>query len=363
VKPDAPPEPDDDPGNGGNESDPKDAEPEDPSNPPVDPGEEDEDSTAGTASVHVAWVLIPTVLLLLFIGLLFINRKEQIKVRQRRSAERRRRDSQHDVPTMEMVSAPYSISALHTLTTASGIHQGTREYQQDTLYVDETISFSDKDNAILLGVVCDGMGGMEGGETASRTALEVFKDEFRKNQNSGDTRKFIKDAIRAANGKVNAITKGNGGTTLVSVVIDHNKLYWGSVGDSRIYILRKGEIAQFTRDHNYLLTLMEQVGRKEISEEEARAHPKKDALISFIGMDSLELIDICPSPFTLQAGDMALLCSDGLCKTLSDAEIADIVFGCDGDVCEAARLLPIRAFDRHVGSQDNISVVLIQYDK
>lgn len=271
--------------------------------------------------------------------------------------------SQHHVRTMQIDLTLYNNNPPHTLTSASGMHQGTREYQQDSLYVDGSISFLDKDEAMLLGIVCDGMGGMESGEESSKIAVETVKEAFHGKQPIGDVQQFLIDTIRLANKKVNDFTSGNGGTTLITVVIEHNKLYWGSVGDSRIYILRKREIAQLTRDHNYFLTLMEQVGRKEISEKEARKHPKKDALISFIGMDKLELIDISPSPFALQAGDIALLCSDGLSKTLSDAEIAEIVFDNYGDLNEAARLLPIEAFDRSVNGQDNIAVVLIQYDK
>ena len=289
--------------------------------------------------------------------------KKMKKKQLLRQAERERRYSRHDVPTPDIDLVLCKAKNKQMLTTASGIHQGTREYQQDSLYVDDTLTFTDKENALLLGIVCDGMGGMDSGEASSKTAIELFKDEFRRNPEIADIRAFIENTICLANRKVNEITYGNGGTTLITVIIDHNKLYWGSVGDSRIYILRKGEIARLTRDHSYLLTLMEQVARKEISEKEAREHPKKDALISFIGMDKIEIIDISPAPFVLETGDIVLLCSDGLTKTLSDTKIADIVFEHSGDLAETARLLPIETFDKSGGAQDNISVVLIQYEE
>lgn len=313
------------------------------------------------------WLLnISAALLLLIDFSLLIRAKNIRKTRelQKRAAERKRRHNiEHDIATLQFNTKPNIADIQHKLQTASGIHQGTRDYQEDALFIEETISFSDKDEAQLLGIVCDGMGGMENGKASSKAAVEIITEEFKNKKTIDDIPKFLKDSIYLVGKKVNEMTNGTGGTTLVAAVVDHNKLYWGSVGDSRIYILRKGEIAQLTRDHNYLLTLLERVQRGEISETDARGHPKKEALISFIGMENLELIDICPSPFILQSGDIVLLCSDGLTKTLTDAEIAEIVFERYGDLQETARLLPIETFDRSMGGQDNISVVLIQYDE
>jgi protein phosphatase len=281
------------------------------------------------------------------------TKKADSHTRQERYAYAKKSGQTENLPIIE---------PRHTLTAASGKHQGTREYQEDALFVSETKSFSDKEAALMLGVVCDGMGGMADGALASNTAVNIVQREFQARETIEDIQQFIRATIVLANQQVHTQTKGRGGSTLVMAVIDHNKLYWGSVGDSRIYILRKGEIAQLTRDHNYSLTLMEQVGRQEISEQEARADPKKDALISFIGMDSLEIIDVSPSPFTLETGDVVLLCSDGLYKTLTDGEIAAIIFQHYGQVAETARILPLMTFDRGVSSQDNIAVILIQYD-
>jgi protein phosphatase len=301
--------------------------------------------------------------LVLFDAFLLLRHRADRKKRakQLRKAEIRRKHSEHDKATLQFDTKPNMADITHTLAAASGIHQGTREYQQDSLYVDAPLIFSDKDDAQLLGIVCDGMGGMESGGAASQLAVEVFKNEFK--QGITDIPRFLEDTIRLAGREVNEFTKGAGGTTLAAVIADHNKLYWGAVGDSRIYILRKGEIAQLTRDHNYFLTLSEQVKKKEITEKEAKSNPKKDALISFIGMDNLKLIDISPAPLTLQTGDIILLCSDGLTKTLTNEEISEIIFENYGNVEETARLLPVETFDRSPGGQDNIAVVLIQYDK
>ena len=272
--------------------------------------------------------------------------------------------NQHYIKTKELHK--YNIRQLHQLITASGIHQGTRKYQEDALYIGETVTFTDKDKALIMGIVCDGMGGLQNGAEASKITVETAKQNFWRQKEILDMTAFFRSTILQANRQVNILTNSDGGTTLVMVVIDHNKLYWASVGDSRIYILRKGEIACLTRDHNYLITLMEQVKRKKISLLEAQTHPKKDALISYIGMEDLELIDICQAPFTLKTGDVVLLCSDGLTKTLSDSEIANIIFSKtsfskNNSIGEIARRLPIEVYDRSVKAQDNIAVVLIQY--
>jgi protein phosphatase len=174
---------------------------------------------------------------------------------------------------------------------------------------------------------------------------------------------FLAEASNRMNRAVCELGGGDGsvGTTMTAVVIDDDKLFWASVGDSRIYIFREGKIIQVTRDHNYRLTLNEMAARGEISEDEASGHESAEALISYLGMGELELLDINAAPFSLMHGDIVLLCSDGLTKSLSDGEIAAVIAENFGDLEETARLLPLTASGASPGSLDNTSVVLLQY--
>jgi protein phosphatase len=254
------------------------------------------------------------------------------------------------------------IESFVVILTASGTHIGTREYQQDALYVSDTICFKRGESPRVLGVLCDGMGGMENGGDASRLVVEALAGNLPAIRVCKDIQAFFRDAIHSLDAEISArYGRGASGTTLTAAVLEGNRLYWASVGDSRVYILRKNEIVQVTRDHNYMLKLQEEVSRGLISSEEAEANPRKEALISYIGAGSVELIDSNKEPFLLKSGDIVLMCSDGLTKSLSDAEIADIICEHYGDIRETARLLPLYAFDRGSGSKDNTSVILIQY--
>lgn len=251
------------------------------------------------------------------------------------------------------------------IVTASAQHIGTRQYQQDALYVSKAISFVYGTGGTAIGVLCDGMGGLTDGGETSRQVVDIFSKALLSLKNSDDIPGFFEQQIKQTDqviyrGATQGLS-GSTGTTLVAAIIIGNKLYWCSVGDSRIYILRKGEIACATRDHNYLLQLKEMVKHGEITYEAAYAHPKKEALISYIGCGKVEIIDTNSSPFFLEHGDVVLLCSDGLNKSLEDNEIKKIVYANIGNLVEAARLLPLMAYDKNNFSKDNTSVVLMQY--
>jgi serine/threonine protein phosphatase PrpC len=254
----------------------------------------------------------------------------------------------------------------HRITTARSMIIGTRKTQQDAAYVSEPVSYIDFEEVMLLGVLCDGMGGMKGGERASSLSVDMLKSEFEGADEIEDIPSFFRTSIEKINDEVYFLNSdneaaGQSGTTLTSVIIKNNQLYWASVGDSRIYIFRKGEFLQLTRDHNYLLSLWEMVRSGEITEEDALSNPSKDALISYIGMETIEILDIGSSPFELSNGDIVLLCSDGLTKALSDTEIARVLTANFGDLEETARQLPLAAYDASLKSLDNTSVVMFQY--
>lgn len=251
------------------------------------------------------------------------------------------------------------------IVTASAQHIGTRQYQQDALYVSEPITFVSGSGGTAIGILCDGMGGLTDGGETSRQVVDIFSRALLSLQEFDDIPGFLKQqAIKADHFIYQGSAKGlsgSTGTTLVAAIIIDNQLHWCSVGDSRIYILRKGEIRCATRDHNYLLQLKEMVKRGEITNEAAHAHPKKEALISFIGCGKVEIIDTNSSPFVLEHGDVVLLCSDGLTKSLDNNEIKTIVYANIDNLVEAARLLPLKAYDKNNLSKDNTSVVLMQY--
>lgn len=199
---------------------------------------------------------------------------------------------------------------------------GSREQQQDQAYLNIK-------GDCIFAVVCDGMGGTLDGEVASKTAISAMRYAYTNYylDKNVDTASFLQQAMAAADRNVSAkMTRGIGGTTLVSAIISGNQMYWVSAGDSRLYIARSGELLQATRDHNYRLRLNEMLERGELEPDlYEKESVRGAALLSYLGKGAITLYDLTQSAFPLQQGDTILITTDGLTKALSDKEICAII--------------------------------------
>ncbi|MCD7814322.1 MAG: protein phosphatase 2C domain-containing protein [Lachnospiraceae bacterium] len=237
---------------------------------------------------------------------------------------------------------------------------GTRKTQQDVVY-----SFSRE--PLHLAVVCDGMGGLEGGEIASRIAAETLAADFLELDEEEDIYSFLRDEALRLDEQVWNLRGENGefldaGTTIVAVLIRGNELYWMSVGDSRIYQIRNGEITVLTREHNYRLTLDILLQQGRISKEEYdRSQDKAEALISYLGIGNLRLIDGNKAPILMEKGDKFLLCSDGLYRSMDKEQIMEQLLRAPDEAGRAAQILTTSVMQRCQRKQDNTSVVLVTY--
>ena len=254
------------------------------------------------------------------------------------------------------------------LTTLARTATGNRQYQQDALYVSKSKRLAANKKTRVLAMVCDGMGGMADGGRASHTAIQMMVQGFQKVEKMPDLDipRFFQQGIYAIDRTIAEFPKEDGkgsGTTMVACIAEDNRLYWASVGDSRIYIIRGTQIQQVTRDHNYKLRLDEMVAAGQISEEEAAAARHKEALISFLGMGNVSLMDINTVPFEMQFGDVIMLCSDGITKTLPDAQIRQIITADEVKPEQKAEALIEAAIHANTHSQDNTSVVLLCYQE
>lgn len=255
-----------------------------------------------------------------------------------------------------------------TLTTMARSVTGNREYQQDNLFVSESKKLAANKKTRILAVVCDGMGGMADGGRASETAIQMMVHGFQQVERMPqlDIPAFFRQGIYAIDKTIAAFPKEDGkgsGTTMVACIVENSQLYWASVGDSRIYIIRGNEIQQVTRDHNYELRLRSMIAAGQITQEEFMAARHKEALISFLGMGNISLMDINTTPFEMQLGDVVMLCSDGITKTLPDAQIRRIITEDAVKPEKKAEALIAAAIHANTHSQDNTSVVLICYQE
>ncbi len=241
---------------------------------------------------------------------------------------------------------------------------GSRKVQQDCARADDPEKY--RENNIFLAVMCDGMGGMTGGEIASNLVVTKLFDAFYSFEVAGKAPAFFRYMVDELDKAVYNLTDENGhplhsGSTLTAVIIEGRSLYWVSVGDSRIYLKRGGEIVCVTEDHNYSLLLERKVKSGAITREQADNDPEKDALISFMGIGGVRYIDINPNPVELMDGDCVLLCSDGLYRVLSKEDIGSIIDSFYENTSIAAEALTNAAVGMGKRNQDNTTAVLLRF--
>jgi serine/threonine protein phosphatase PrpC len=230
-----------------------------------------------------------------------------------------------------------------------------RPHNED--YVDHVVP-TDPGQLVAKGslfLVADGMGGHLAGEVASRGAVELVIAEYYADD-SHDVPASLARAFRVANDELYHQAqadpaKGGMGTTLVAAAIVAHRVYIANVGDSRAYLIDRRGINQITEDHSWV---EEQVRAGLLTPEQARRHPQRNLVTRALGSKPAVEVDIFEGE--VQAGELLLLCSDGLTGRVSDAEIASIAR--EHSPREAAQRLIGLANDR--GGNDNITALLIR---
>lgn len=236
---------------------------------------------------------------------------------------------------------------------------GARSKQQDSFGVSQMQEDVIRDKGILA-ILADGMGGMANGEKASMATVISCLNYF----DTHDMSESVSDDMLAmaenANVEVKDVlgdSRGASGSTLVGVHIKDGEMFWVSVGDSRIFLYRDGELQQISRDHNYAAVLQERVEAGEITQEEALCDPQKDALTSYIGIEFLEEIDYNTESLALFEGDKILLTSDGVYNTLTTEEIEDALKFSAG---RAMMHLGMQVEGKKKKNQDNYTALVLE---
>lgn len=175
-----------------------------------------------------------------------------------------------------------------------------------------------------LAVVCDGMGGCNGGEVASHLAAETLRNVFLTSSESDPRQVLIEGFASAQRAIVFQAAEDSSlrgmGTTCSVAIVRGGKLYLGHIGDSRIYLIRDGEIQQLTEDHSLVARM---VSEGLLTPEQAERHEKRNILTQALGMDSETVCaDFPVEPLELKPNDAILLCSDGLHGLVSASEMA-----------------------------------------
>lgn len=210
------------------------------------------------------------------------------------------------------------------------------------------------------GVVCDGMGGANAGDIASRMAVTAFTEQMERLKSilphfrEGDL--LLKAADEANTAIFRRAVSDSAcegmGTTMVGALMWEKALWVVNVGDSRAYLVRDGEIRRITRDHSVVEDL---VAQGKVTPEQARFHPQRNLITRALGTSPTVRADLFRE--TVRKGDLLLLCSDGLSGEVpDDALLAELLAG--GTPEEMAGRLLARALEK--GAPDNVTAVLFQ---
>lgn len=228
---------------------------------------------------------------------------------------------------------------------------GTREKQ------DDSFATSVQDYG-LMAIVADGIGGYINGNLASQIAVETYLDEFEKRDVTDNLSYFFQTTAVLANERIrDEFGDAKGGTTVVSVVLIEDKMYWTSVGDSNIAVLRNGRLIEINRKENVKNWLEDQYRAGAIGREEAMGGPMDKRLVNYVGYDGFKKADESDRPIFLKKKDKVLIYSDGvevlgqieleaiLSKRISAQDMAD-------EIMEAIE-------KKNVRSKDNSTIIIL----
>lgn len=251
--------------------------------------------------------------------------------------------------------------------------QGERGYQEDSAVVwpgESTFpwvrdALPDPADDRLVAVLADGMGGHAGGALASKTVCEAFVESYSNADFQKPSRENLMAALVAGNSRISNIVLEDPalsgmGSTLVATIFTPGEVEWISVGDSPLYLYRRGEIALLNEDHSLAPALDKLAEEGRITAAQAKSDPRRHMLRSAITGEELDLIDISRNPLALEKGDYIIAASDGI-QTLDVGQLTEIVSACTSEgpkaVCDAI----IREIEaRGEPFQDNATVIAIR---
>ena len=226
-----------------------------------------------------------------------------------------------------------------------------RSDNQDSYLMDKL------DNGVAYAVVCDGMGGANGGKIASVTAVNTFSQSISKidlSMKETELERFFSLAVNDANNEIYQKSISDDlrgmGTTLVAAVVIDKKIYVINIGDRRCYLLRDDSIVRITKDHS---AVQELIDKGFLTENQARNHPNKNIITRALGVDREVECDIFT--FDVVENDILLLCSDGITNYIDDLEIPF-------EILKSPETAPQHLIElaNSRGGSDNSTVVIIK---
>lgn len=210
-------------------------------------------------------------------------------------------------------------------------------------------------------LVCDGMGGHAAGDVAASLAIQKVRELLQHATPDQPVSYWLRRALFHAHyaiqnqGQLAYGTGGMGTTAVLLLLTPHGEAWWAHAGDSRLYLLRSGQLHRLTHDHSYVALL---VDSGYISPESAFGHPQSNQLLFTLGTSApYTVVDAATYPLILQRGDAFLLCTDGVSGLLPDEAIRDIL---NQRVAPADRVRRLIHAALDAGGYDNATALLVE---
>lgn len=210
----------------------------------------------------------------------------------------------------------------------------------------------------ILAIVCDGLGGTNAGEYASKKTVELINHAFKKNAAEKDYLQRIRSAIISANKNIFQQSKtefkyfGMSSTAEV-VFLNKSFIYWGHIGDSRLYYFHSGKLKLLTKDHSFVQQLVDEGN---IAPKDVLTHPKKNVIINAIGNSLHPTIDLSKIRIDEEGRCKVLICTDGVSSVVDDIDIENIL--AHNQLGQASEKLVKKV--ESAGAPDNFSFILLQ---
>ena len=246
-------------------------------------------------------------------------------------------------------------SDVNEISIGNGQSRGARDYQEDSFgYTPLERAGSEGFTA----VVADGMGGLSAGDKVSSYAVSALLRMQANTAGNLPVHVKFRQMISAINREV-VIGGSGGGCTVAAVLCRGDGVYWCSVGDSRIYIMRGGRLFQLSEDGDYQNQLLDDVIENRLSFSGMTANEKKDALVQYIGNKDEPDPDVNILPLIPRVGDRLLICSDGVYNALEEGEMARAL-SCHAQ--DAANALMNEILNKNYANQDNNTAIVLEFN-
>ena len=251
------------------------------------------------------------------------------------------------------------------INTGNSQNQGARPYQEDSFGYSNIIDSNVVSKKGVFAILSDGMGGLTNGKNVADYVVQTSIAMFDSMNPQTDISKQLENIVGYINSSVceqygadDGSSKA--GATMVLAYIFKNRIYWITVGDSRLYCFRNGNLLQMNEDHDYNQLYREYINEggnlKDVEEDE-----QKDSLVCFIGKKEIPYVDVSIRGYKIKPSDTFILCTDGIYNGISEDAMKDILSNCDAQT--ASEEIISNVLSSRFPGQDNMTVMVIKCER